>query len=403
MSGAGGSSAGDARPSPSPDRVARAALSAVVEPAVLKVAARVAAAGAEATWRAVVGHDRRLDHDGVLARRAAGVDGSAVLRHGAELGLRFICPGDPGWPTALDAMAATLGNGPDAVPPPFGLWIRGAESLGDRSGGAGARTVAVVGARAASPYGKHVAADLGADLAGLGWTVVSGAAYGIDAAAHRGALAMAGTTHAVLACGLDIAYPPSHADLLARIAASGLVISELAPGMKPMRSRFIARNRIIAGLAAGTVVVEAARRSGALSTANWAEKLGREVMMVPGPVTSDLSAGCHEWIRNRAATLVTGAQDVVDAAGQLGLDAAPLVTGDARPLDPHLPDVRDVYERMPAFESISVPVLADESGYAAAFIESALRQLAVAGLVSETLDGWARVPSAVSLPARGHP
>lgn len=388
----GGSDVAGSRPRPLPDRVARAALSAVVEPGIVKVAARVAAAGAEATWRAIVGHDRRLDRDGVLARRAVGIDGSAVLRQGGELGLRFICPGDPDWPSALDAMPATLGNGPEAVPPPFGLWVRGDGTLD----GCGARAVAVVGARAASPYGNQVAADLAADLASLGWTVLSGAAYGIDAAAHRGALAMGGSTYAVLACGLDIVYPRSHGDLLTRIAGSGLVISELAPGMKPMRSRFIARNRIIAGLAAGTVVVEAARRSGALSTAHWAEKLGREVMMVPGPVTSELSAGCHEWVRSHAATLVTGAQDVADAAGRLGVDAAPLVVGETRPLDPYPPDVSDVYERMPAFDSISVATLAQESGYSAAFIESSLRRLAAGGLVSEKLDGWARLPGAIT-------
>ncbi|WP_129668694.1 DNA-processing protein DprA [Phytoactinopolyspora endophytica] len=372
------------------DRAARAALSAVVEPAAGRVAARVELAGAEATWRSIVRRDMQLDREGVLARRAEGVDGAALLEHAAALGVRFVCPGDAEWPESFGAMAATLDAGAEAVPPPFGLWVRGDGSLDS----CGARAVAVVGSRAASPYGRNVAGNLAADLVTLGWTVVSGAAYGIDAAAHRGTLAIGGTTLAVLACGLDIDYPSSHRELLARIAQAGVVVSELAPGMKPMRSRFIARNRLIAAMTIGTVVIEAARRSGALSTAHWAAKLGREVMMVPGPVTSEQSTGCHEWIRNRGAVLVTDADDVVDAVGRMGVDAAPLPVGEDRPLDRYDPDTRHVYERMPAFDAVTVIELAHESGYTAAFVESSLRKLADGGLVTAVLNGWVRIPGA---------
>ena len=150
---------------------------------------------------------------------------------------------------------------------------------------------AVVGSRSATTYGAGVAGDVAAHLAGHGVTVVSGAAYGIDVAAHRGALAARGPTLAVLACGVDRAYPAAHTTLLDYIAERGLVVSELPPGCSPTRLRFLSRNRVIAALAQGTVVVEAAVRSGALNTANWAARLNRVVMGVPGPVTSAPSGG----------------------------------------------------------------------------------------------------------------
>ncbi|WP_166351706.1 DNA-processing protein DprA [Phytoactinopolyspora limicola] len=375
---------------PRDERVARAALSAVVEPGAVRVARHVAQHGAVATWRAVVAGGQPFDRDGALARRAAGIDGAAVLTRAADLDIRFVCPEDPAWPAELATMDATLVAGADAVPPPFGLWVRGDGAIDPP----GPRAVAVVGARAASPYGIRVATDLGADLTMLGWSVVSGAAHGIDAAAHRGALAMAGGTFAVLACGLDIAYPRSHRELLERIAGTGLVFSELPPGATPMRSRFIARNRIIAALTAGTVVVEAALRSGALNTAHWAAKLGRTVMMLPGPVTSQLSAGCHEWIRNKGATLVSDAAEVVDAAGRLGVDAVAAPVGEDRVLDRYPPRVRDVYERMPTRAPVTGAALAAGSGYPASSVASALRTLERDGLVAERNDGWVRVRGA---------
>ena len=195
------------------------------------------------------------------------------------------------------------------------------------------RSVAVVGARACTPYGEHVAAEIGAGLADRGWTVVSGGAYGIDAAAHRGALAVDAPTVAVLACGVDVAYPAAHDRLLATVRAVGVVVSELPPGARPTRRRFLDRNRVIAALARGTVVVEAAVRSGALNTAGHAEGLSRTVMAVPGPVTSATSAGCHELLRTRAAALVTDAADVLDQVGDLVVDASEPRRGEQRPYD----------------------------------------------------------------------
>lgn len=220
-------------------------------------------------------------------------------------GTRLVCPPDPEWPRQLDELGLAR---------PYALWLSGSADL--RS--ACERSVSMVGSRAASGYGAHVAAEIAADLAERGWTIVSGGAYGIDAAVHRGVLAIGGTTMAVLACGVDHAYPTGHADLFGAIAADGLVVSEWPPGSHPTRLRFLIRNRVIAALTSGTVIVEAGERSGALNTARHAAELQRPLMAVPGPVTSAQSAGCHRIIREWGGALVTSAADVVDMLGPLG-------------------------------------------------------------------------------------
>ena len=229
----------------------------------------------------------------------------ARLAAWADSGYRLICPADPEWPTQLD----DLGDARPVV-----LWARGSEDLRF----AAIRSVAIVGARAATAYGSHVAAEIAAGLAARGWTVVSGGAYGIDAAAHRGALAEGGPTVAVLASGLRFGYPKGHADLFAKVRGSGVMVSENPPDEAPSRPGFLVRNRVIAALSRGTVVVEAAIRSGALNTARHARELNRLVMAVPGPVTSTQSAGCHELIRDWAATCVTGVEDVIELVAPLG-------------------------------------------------------------------------------------
>jgi DNA processing protein len=161
-----------------------------------------------------------------------------------------------------------------------------------------------------------VATEIAADLASRGWAIVSGAAYGIDAAAHVGALAVHGVTIAVLASGPDIPYPREHRSLLADITAHGAVISEYPPGSRPTRLRFLARNRIIAALGCATIVVEAAPSSGSMNTARYATQLARPLMAVPGPVTSALSAGCHELISRHDAACVTSAADILAHVSQ---------------------------------------------------------------------------------------
>lgn len=253
-----------------------------------------------------------------LAHRLAALDAEAILRMAARAGLRFLIPGDEEWPTTLDELelAPSLH---ERAGPPVGLWVRGPGHLREISEG----SVAIVGSRSATTYGTSVASDLGAGCAEAGHTVISGGAFGIDQAAHRGAMAR-GRTIAVLACGADRTYPKTSHDLIEHIARTSLVVSEAPLGGDPLRIRFLARNRIIAALATGTVVVEAARRSGALNTATWASHLGRTVMGVPGPVTSATSAGVHELIRSRGAQLVTRPSDVVEAVSGLGFPVASL-------------------------------------------------------------------------------
>ena len=372
----------------SPDeRVARAALSVLVEPGTLgaeQVARQVSAAGPVRALSAIRAGSDALDPDLRMFRRAPDVDGATVIERGVAVGARFCCPGDAEWPAGLDTLEVTLDSGDKFGPPPLGLWIRGETDLAVVTD----RAVAVVGSRAATEYGMRVSAELGTDLASAGWSVVSGAAYGIDAAAHRGALAIGGPTIAVLACGVDTAYPTGHAGLLRQIVGAGLVISELPPGSRPSRLRFLARNRLIAAMTRGTVVVEAAVRSGALNTAGWALDIGREILAVPGPVTSAMSAGCHDLIRKGVATLVTDAREVIDMVGDLGSDAAVEAIGEPRPWDDLAPTTRDVLEALPAQNAVTVDRICKDTGLQASACIAALAELSVAGLVQSGSDGW---------------
>ncbi|SDS66184.1 DNA-processing protein DprA [Jiangella sp. DSM 45060] len=374
----------------SADRAARAALSAVTEPGDERIALRIRDVGADVTWRAVLGGDDVLDRSRVLQRRAEHVEGAEILERADHAGIRYLCPGEPGWPVPLDDMAATLDYG-ERVPPPLGLWLYGDGDLVALTESA----VAMVGSRACTRYGARVASDLATDLALAGRTVISGAAYGIDAAAHRGALGVGGPTIAVLACGVDVPYPRTHAQLLERIAADGLIVSEVPPGSRPMRAWFLARNRIIAAMSAGTIVVEAALRSGALSTATWTQKLSRETLVVPGPITSALSAGCHTLVRDGAGTLVTSVADVLEAIGRLGEHMPPDPERESRPIDDLLPAHAMVREFMHADAVDTVAGLAASTGLPAHTVAIVLRELAVAGWVTREDGGW-RLGSTIS-------
>ncbi len=222
---------------------------------------------------------------------------SADLRAAERTGARLIVPGDPQWPTQLDDLAGRT---------PLALWVMGSAHLRLMA----LRSVSIVGARSATSYGEALARTTAATLADRGWLVVSGGAFGIDAAAHRGALDAGGASACVLAGGVDMAYPRSHEALLSRMVTDGLLISESAMGGAALRQRFLARNRIISALTRGTVVVEAAVRSGSRTTAREAASMLRPVMAFPGPVTSAMSAGCHDLLRDRQAILVTCADDI---------------------------------------------------------------------------------------------
>lgn len=370
------------------ERLARVALNLLTEPGDPRVSRLVGALGAEEV------HARLLqdtDLDGMrsdVAARLADLDPARVLADAAGLGIRFVMPGDGEWPAALGDLA-------DVEPvqgmsgEPLGLWLRGPGRLADLC----QRAVAVVGSRSATSYGVAVAGELAAHLGAADVTVVSGAAFGVDQAAHRGALAVRGASVAVLACGVDRAYPAAHRDLLDLLAAEGLVVSELPPGSAPTRVRFLGRNRLIAALTQGTVVVEAAVRSGALNTASWALRLNRVVMGVPGPVTSAASEGVHELLRLRGGQLVTRGADVLELVSPAGTCLAPARRATASPRDGLSPDQRLVLEAVPLVRGAGPPSIARAAGLAEAVVRATLAELDRMGWV-ESRDGlWRQRPT----------
>jgi len=292
-----------------------------------------------------------------FARFRQSFDERAELERLQEQGYRFVGRSDSGFPPLLRAIHD----------PPPGLFLRGAAPVELLARPA----VAIVGARACSPYGRQVARRLGRELAGAGLVVLSGMARGVDAEAHRGALDREGVTVAVLGCGIDRDYPAAHATLARQIVERGLVVSEYAPGVEPAPWRFPARNRIIAGLCAATAVVEARERSGALISADFALEEGREVFAVPGEITSALSAGSNALLR-LGATPLTAADDVLEAYGIVAPPIeAPAVSDEAAV----------VLERVRG-AAASADELARASGLDAGRLAAVVTELELAGLVS---------------------
>jgi DNA processing protein len=233
-------------------------------------------------------------------RAAAGqVPGRADLAAVFHSGLRLICPGDSEWPAGLAALGEAA---------PLALWARGSADLAE----ACARSVAITGTRACTAFGSQAAQALAAAVSGRGWAVISGGAFGIDTAAHRGAIGAGRSTVAVLAGGLDHPYPRGHRWLTEAVAERGVLVSEHPPGRRATRARFLARNRVIAALACGTVIAEAFPRSSALEAARCAWTLGRPVMAVPGSIAGDWSSGCHALIRGEHAVLVTSGEEIIE-------------------------------------------------------------------------------------------
>ncbi|WP_166140345.1 DNA-processing protein DprA [Nocardioides ochotonae] len=367
---------------PEQERLARAALSRLTEPGEPRLSGLLAELGP------VVLRDRLLEgrgSDGLqddVATRLAACDPVAELERAERLGLRFVVPGDEEWPAQLDDLAG--------VEPlhrrggvPVGLWVRGPLRLDALH-----HPVAVVGSRSATTYGTAVAAEISAIAGREGYAVVSGAAYGIDHAAHRGAVSADGPSVAVLACGVDRAYPVAHRAMLEFLAAEGAVVSEAPPGCAPTRIRFLARNRLIAALAEGTVVVEAAVRSGALNTATWTSRLNRHLMGVPGPVTSASSQGVHELVRGGAATLVTSGADVLEVLGAAGEHLAETPRGRERSRDRLTRRQQQVLDAVPLFQGAAVDSVARAAGVALLEVQTALVALERTGYVERGEDGW---------------
>ncbi len=291
-------------------------------------------------------------------------------------GVVHLAPSDGAWPAGL----ADLGDNA-----PLSLWVRGDVGLLSRQ----APSVALVGARAATSYGEHLSAMLAAELAGTGIPVVSGAAYGIDGAAHHAALHAGGATIALLAGGVERPYPAGHSDLIGRIATHGAVVSEVPCGSSPTKWRFLSRNRLIAALSDATVVVEAGWRSGSLNTAGHAAALGRPLGAVPGPVTSGASAGCHRLLREYGAECITSAADV---RGMLNLDTLSDARLDVDPR-PRTDDGTRVRDALSSRAWRSVEDLAARSGMAPEEVESHLGLLLLAGEVDREGRGWRRARS----------
>lgn len=296
---------------------------------------------------------------------------------------RLVTREDDEWP----ALAfAAFGGAPVRDKPqgraPLALWVVGPLRLDEVA----ERAAAIVGTRACTAYGEHVAADLSAGLAENDVAIVSGGAYGIDGAVHRAALAVDGMTVAVLAGGVDVLYPAGHSALLHRIGRSGLLVSEYPPGVRPARHRFLTRNRIVAALSGATVVVEAGIRSGAASTAAWARALGRVVCAVPGPVTSAASTGCHVLLQ-AGAELVTRAEDVREIIGRSG-ELADELPRPGDPLDALTDSERLVYEALPARAARTPDEIAVAAGLPAASVLGPLAMLEIAGLVRRQDGKW---------------
>jgi DNA processing protein len=348
-----------------------------------------------------------------LRFRLALADPAMDLEAGERAGARYLIPGDEGWPTPLDDMGGRA---------PIGLWMIGGFP-------SDAPVVAMVGARACTGYGLQAAGQLASELAKDGVTIVSGAALGVDGAAHRGTLAVGGVTVAVLACGVDRRYPASHDGLIQAIGERGAVLAELPPGTAPTRFRFLARNRLIAGLAAATVVVEAAGRSGSLVTARLAAELGRAVFAVPGPITSRLSMGTNALLCDGAIPALDGRQvqselgieprkppatpspprqpaPTASQSAELGPPSAastlapPRVMVDVSADEPAPPrrDVRLdpaallVREALPTVRSgraVDAVALAAETGLTPGIVLAALGLLAACGVAVKTGGGWA--------------
>jgi len=362
------------------------ALSCVVDGGEPDAAELVQRLGAQAAWAKVT--EGGLGEP--LARRAAATDLELVQRLADRGGVRFVVPGDEEWPEGLDDLAG--------VPPiqrrggvPFGLWLRGPGHLVAMA----ERSVAVVGSRAATAYGSGLATDLGADLAEAGVSVVSGMAFGIDAAAHRGALVVGGPTIGVVANGVDVAYPPGNRPLFEAVARDHLLVSELPPGSHPTRIRFLARNRLIATLSRGTVVVEAALRSGARNTAGWALECQRPLMAVPGPAHSRASAAPHLMIRNGQAVLVTCAADVLELVSRMGEHTVVQQSGPSRTTDSLGEEQLAVFEALPARRWSAAGDVALAAAVSMPACLAALQALEDRGLAEGSDLGWRAVPAAL--------
>ena len=384
---------------PSADALARVAWSALVEPGDGTAGALVRALGAERALRLVTGSGRAravrdacaaagvpLDDSltdalvGALDRwrpRFARADPERVIDAATAVGATLLLPGDPEWPVGMDDLG---------VHAPLVLWRRG-RPRADQPPVSSRPCLAVVGARSNTLAGAEACAEITSAAADAGCTTVSGGAYGIDAVAHRVAIAAGAPTVAVLAGGIDQLYPAGNVELLGNVARQGVLLAESPPGTPPTRWRFLARNRLIAAMGDAVVVVEAAARSGALNTAHHAAQLGRAVFAVPGAFSSPASVGCHRLVVDGVAQLAVAPRDPVRAAVAVHSgcdpDDAPAMLRSAA-VDPETVRVVDALGRRP----ITVAEVAERSGLSIAAVTDTLALAELQGIVERRIDGW---------------
>ncbi|TFD67187.1 DNA-processing protein DprA [Cryobacterium sp. Hb1] len=301
------------------------------------------------------------------------------LQQAARIDARLLLATDTLWPAAIDDLEQHA---------PLALWWRGVPG----ALAALPNSIALVGARAATGYGEHIAMEASAGLVDRGFAVVSGAAYGIDGMAHRAALASDGITVAFLAGGVDRFYPSGHDSLLTRIVAAGAVLSELPCGAAPTKWRFLQRNRLIAAASAATIVLEAGWRSGSLNTAGHASALGRPLGAVPGPITSPTSAGCHRLIREFAAVCVTNPTEMAELVGEQSIQV-PLDFSDTDAGPGPIPRTSDqvrVFDALSGRSPRTVADLSRRAGLSTSAVRGALGGLDLDGAAQERAAGWVR-------------
>lgn len=373
------------------ERLARVALNLLFEPGDKRLDGFLAGMDAFSLLMALRepppdGQAREAHAD--VAARLDSMRPEQTLEDAHRRGIRFVIPGDPEWPSQVESLAgAEPVQGRTGVP--LGLWVRGPLRLDEVE-----RSVAMVGSRSATSYGMDAAGQIAAGVAGERFVVVSGGAIGIDAASHRGALAVGGRTVAVLACGVDRFYPLENTRLLQAILDTGALVSELAPGLPVTRMRFLGRNRLIAALARGTVVVQAAPRSGALNTANWTTRLNRQLMCVPGPISEITSLGVMDQVREGRGVIVTRGEEVLELVARPGEYLLGERRGPDRPRDRLGTRHRQVLDGVPVGRGGSAVSIARASGVAVAHVGSALIHLEQLGLVERGPDGWMLAPGA---------
>lgn len=360
--------------------LARMGLCALGHLASPKLAILVREEGPEWVWDQL----SKGKEDQPWSRKAAAITPKQIWEETQRCGAAFLTPDDELWPSQLKDLDNSLVGGQGGAP--FGLWVRGEIPSYWNA-------VSIVGARAASQYGIASATELSAELSSVGVQIISGLAFGIDAAAHRGALGVGGTTIAVVASGVDRPYPSANAALAEILVRNGAIISEAPPGAHPTRPSFLARNRIIAALGRATIVVEAALRSGAKNTAAWASELGRLVLALPGQVTSTLSATPHRLIRSGQAILITDARDVLTELAPLGSFEEPSGRGKDCPFDGLPDEAKTVREAIEVGEEVSANILTRRTGLPLVSCLAALQFLAEGGWLERgPEDGW-RLPT----------